>query len=364
MREDLLHIIALTKVKGIGSILAKQLIAYCGNAESVFKSKANVLAKIPQVGEIKARLIVNAKPWEEAENEIKFIESKGINPLFYLDEDYPRRLIHYDDSPILLYYSGNSDLNAHRTVGIVGTRTPSTYGQIMCEKIVEGLKQYQASIVSGMAYGIDSVAHRKSVEMSIPTIGVLGHGLDRLYPQSNINLSQKMLDNGGLLTEFPSGTNPDRENFPMRNRIIAALSDAVVVVESKIRGGSIITAEFANAYNKDVFAVPGKIDDVKSAGCNRLIKSHKAALIESAEDIGYVMRWEKQDNQQVQGQLFLDLSPKEKSIVDLLRQKKEINIDKLHHLLEIPISELSGILLNMEFNGLIRTLPGKKYILI
>ncbi len=364
MRKDLAYIIALTKINGIGAVVAKQLIGYCGGPREVFHTSTRDLARIPQVGEHKARLIMDADPEALAEEELKFVEKKNIKPYFYLEEGYPRRLKHYDDAPILLYYHGNTNLNHHRTVGIVGTRTPTEYGRLMCENIVEGLKNYGVVIVSGMAYGIDSTAHRKAVELNIPTIGILGHGLDRLYPATNRDLAKKMMENGGLLTEFPSGTNPDRENFPMRNRIIAAISDNVIVVESKAKGGSIITAEFANQYNKDVFAVPGKINDEKSTGCNRLIKSHKAALIESAEDIAYIMRWEEQSPQdELQGSLFPDLTTTEQEIVDLLREMKEATIDTLHYRLSMPVSELSSILLSMEFKGVVSSLPGKRYVL-
>ena len=365
MNQFLPYFIALTKIDHIGPVLAKQLIAYCGGPKEVFEKSKKELAEIPSIGPKVASAIVQVDPLISSKNEIAFIQQNQIQAIDFLDDAYPRRLKNFDDSPILLYYSGNVNLNHHRMVGIVGTRKPTEYGVIMAENIVEGLSNYDPVIVSGMAYGIDSIVHRKSVEMGIPTIGILGHGLDRIYPYTNRDLSKKMLQNGGLLTEFPSGTNPDRENFPMRNRIIAALSDAVLVVESKVRGGSIITTEFANQYNKDVFAIPGKISDENSAGCNRLIKTHKAYLAEAAKDIAYIMRWEEMDTKRnTQTTLFPELGKEEMVILDAIREAKEITIDRLHYKVKKPLSELASLLLTLEFKGIIKSLPGKKYRLL
>ncbi len=365
MTEELKYIMALTRLNGIGPILSRQLISYCGSASQVFKSSIQALSRIPQIGEQKARLIKYDEVIEEVEKEIEFAQKKEVTILSYLNEAYPRRLNNYEDAPIVLYYKGSVDLNAMRTVAIVGTRKPTDYGILSCEKIVEDLSKYDPIIISGMAYGVDSCAHRSSVKNGIPTIGILGHGLDRLYPATNRDLASKMIENGGLLTEFTSGTNPDRENFPMRNRIIAALSDVVIVIESKNKGGSMITANLANGYFKDVFALPGRINDSNSSGCNLLIKSHKAALLESADDIAYIMRWEERSDTKKQKELFIELDPIETSIIDHLRssQEKEITIDRLHYQLQLPVSQLSGILLGLEFKGMIKSLPGKKYVL-
>ena len=365
MRE-LQYMMALTRINGIGPVLSRQMISYCGSAEAVFKSSKSSLSRIPQIGELKARLVNYDDVAKEVENELDFAHKKDIRVIPYLDPAYPRRLNNYEDSPIILYYKGSVDLNALRTVAIVGTRKPSDYGILSCEKIIEGLGKFDPIIISGMAYGVDSCAHRTSVKHNIPTIGVLGHGLDRLYPATNRDLASKMIHNGGLLTEFPSGTNPDRENFPMRNRIIAALSDVVIVIESKTKGGSMITADLANGYFKDVFALPGRINDDKSSGCNLLIKSHKASLLESAEDVAYVMRWEERTDTKKQQELFIELTPDETRVIDHLRsaKEKEITIDKLHYELQLPVSQLSGLLLGLEFKGLIKSLPGKKYVLI
>jgi len=362
---SLLHRIAVTKIKHVGPVTGKLLISHLGSAEAIWQATEDDLKSVPQVAESTTKEILDQKDTAlaMAEAEIKFIEKNEVTPLFYLNDDYPRRLKYFDQSPIILYYKGTANLNPQRTVGIVGTRKPSEYGVIQCEKLVEGLKSYGVSIISGLAFGIDTTSHRKSVETGQETIGVLGHGLDMVYPASNRKLSQKMLEHGGLLTEFGHGSKPDRENFPMRNRIIAALSDSVVIAESAVRGGSIITATFADAYNKDVFAIPGRVTDEMSAGPNKLIKTHKAHMIESAADIAYIMRWDEISNQPVQRQLFVELSDREQSIVDYIRSHKELPIDGLQHLMQIPASELSSALIQLEFKGIVRPLPGKRYML-
>ena len=362
---SLLHQIAITKISKIGPVSAKLLIAHCGSAKAIWTATKKDLSAIPQIGPATIEIINKEKDksLKLAEEELVFMEKKGVKALYFLNDDYPRRLKYFDQSPIFLYYKGSANLNPHRSIGIVGTRKPTEYGTIQCEHIVEGLKPYGVSIISGLAFGIDTISHRKSVETRQETIGVLGHGLDRIYPASNRQLSQKMIEHGGLLSEFGHGTNPDRENFPMRNRIIAALSDAVIIIESANKGGSIITAKFADAYNKDVFALPGRIDDEMSAGPNNLIKTHKAHMIESAKDISYIMRWEETSNHSIQAQLFVELDPREQAIVDYIRAHKELPIDQLRHLMQIPSSELSSTLIQLEFKGIVRPLPGKRYML-
>ena len=362
---SLLHQIAITKINNVGPVSAKSIIAHLGSAQALWSATEADLVTIPQIAKITAKQIISERneALSSAELELRFIEKNNVSTLYYLNDDYPRRLKYFDQSPVILYYQGTANLNPQRTIGIVGTRKPSEYGVIQCEKIVEGLKAYGVSIISRLAYGIDTTSHRKSVETGQETIGVLGHGLDMIYPAANRKLSQKMLDHGGLLSEFGHGSRPDRENFPMRNRIIAALSDAVIIVESAVKGGSIITATFADAYNKDVFAVPGRVNDEMSAGPNKLIKTHKAHMIESAEDISYIMRWEEISNQPVQAQLFVELSDREQSIVDYIRAHKELPIDTLQHLMQIPASELSSILIQLEFKGIVRPLPGKRYMM-
>jgi DNA processing protein len=367
MSTDLLYKIGLTKIPNVGPILAKNLVAYCGSAKNVFEATANDLAKIPGIGANKVYDIKNNEAISLAEKEIEYLEKYNITPIYFLDDQYPSRLKHFDNSPIILYYRGDmAHLNALKTVGVIGTRKPTERGKIFTEKLIEDLIPYNVVIISGLAYGIDGIAHKHAVKHNIPTIGVMGNGHDIIYPSEHKELAKKMVEHGGVVTEFGWGTKPDKVNFPMRNRIIAAMSDAVVVVESNTSGGSIITAEIANEYNKDVFALPGRIDDPKSQGCNSLIKKHKAHLIESASDIGYIMRWdakEEKKNIGFQSSLFMELDPEEQKIVDYIRHKKEVGIDELIQSLEKPNSVLASLLLQLEFKGILRSLPGKKYML-
>ena len=278
--NKLIYQIGLTLIRGIGDVNGKKLVAYCGSPEAIFKESTSALLKIPGIGKSTVNSIKSQKVLDRAESEIEFINKFKIKPLFYTDPDYPARLLNCEDNPLMLYYKGNADVNSQRVIAIVGTRRATNYGKSRCEEIIDDLKNRNVLVVSGLAYGIDSCAHRSSLEFGMNTIGVLGHGLDRIYPAHNRKLAEKMINQGGLLTEFFSNTNPDRENFPKRNRIVAGMSDAVLVIESAEKGGALITADIANSYNRDVFAFPGNINSKYSEGCNRLIKSHKAALIE------------------------------------------------------------------------------------
>lgn len=365
--ELLKYQIGITLIKGIGPMLAKNLIAYLGSVEAVFTEKKQHLAKIPGIGEVLSREITSQDVLNRAEKEIEFVLKNKIETLFYTDKSYPYRLKECVDSPVMLYYKGNRNLNEGKTIGIVDTRKATDAGKEICEKIISDLstKISNTLIVSGLAYGIDICAHKSSVENGLSTLGVLGHGLDRIYPSMHRATAVKMLEKGGLLTEYMSETNPDKQNFVQRNRIIAGLCDALIVVESRSRGGALITAELANDYNRDVFAVPGRINDEWSAGCNLLIKQNKASLIESAEDLIRFMNWEitpteKKDS--VQTVLFDDLSENEQKIISSLRQFTEgININELTMLLNKPYSKLSSLLLEMEFKGLVKCLPGGMY---
>jgi len=363
--EDLLHQVALTFIPKVGAVTARNLISYCGSAAAVFEATRQSLLKIPGVGPQIADSILQAEVLELAEQEIGFMERHGIEAIFYLDEAYPQRLKYLPDSPPLIYYRGNASLNPERSVAIVGTRKPSPQGLRFCEELVEGLLPYGVTIISGLAFGIDVAAHRACLELGLPTLGIVAHGLGKVYPPQHQSVARSMMDQGGLLSEYPSGTLPDRERFPMRNRIIAGLCDALIVIETQRKGGSMISAKMANDYNKDVFAVPGRIKDRCSEGCNLLIKSHQAALIESAEDLAYVMRWEKATKpKQVQTQLFVELNEEEGAIVQLLRQQELMSIDQLTSLTQRSNSELAAILLELEFKGVVQSLPGKQYMLV
>jgi DNA processing protein len=368
--ETLKYKIGITLIKGIGCNLAKNLIAYVGSVEGVFKEKQQNLAKIPGIGDVLSGEIVSQNVLKRAEQEIEFILKNKIQTTYFADRDYPFRLKECTDAPIMLYSKGNCDLNNGKFVGIVGTRNATETGKENCKKLIAGLAAAQPNIiiVSGLAYGIDICAHKAAIDAGLPTIGVVGHGLDRIYPAAHRSTAVKMIQNGALLTEYLSMTNPDRPNFVQRNRIIAGLCDAIVIVESAARGGSLITAEVANDYNRDVFAFPGRVTDEWSMGCNALIKNNKASLIESADDVLRFMNWEKQAqsaNQNIQTTLFVDLTDEEQEIVSILRQSSEgIQVNELAIALAKPFSKVSAILLEMEFNGIIKCLPGGIYKIV
>lgn len=358
-----LHKIALTFIKSIGPVMAKNLLAYCGSAEAVFKASKNQLLQIPNLGEKTAEAILTTNALERAEEELKFVEKHGIEVLFFTDDNYPKRLKNCIDAPILLYFKGKADFNHPRIVSVVGTRNATDYGKLICKQLCEVLAPYQVMVVSGLAYGIDVATHKECLQHDIATVGVLGHGLDRLYPAAHKVVSQKMVLNGGLLSEYPTLTNPDRQNFPMRNRIIAGLADATVVVEASIKGGALITAEIANSYNRDVFAYPGRTNDVFSEGCNFLIKTNRAGLINNAHDLIYYLGWDDklpQTKKETQTTLCLDLTPNEQKIVTAL-QAGALAIDDLCLSLNMQQSKLAIVLLTLEMQGIIVSLPGKVY---
>jgi len=362
----LLFQIALTMIPGIGDVLGKKLISHCGDPEAIFREPKKMLRKIPRISDKLITAITNKELLIRAEKEIRFIEKYRIKPLYYQDKDYPSRLKNCLDSPIMLYFKGTAGMNPAKVIGIVGTRSATDYGKGICHELVYTLTDHHVMIVSGLAYGIDSYAHRTALEAGLQTIGVLGHSLDRIYPQQNKGLAEKMISNGGLLTEFVSETKPDRENFPQRNRIIAGLCDAIVVVEAAKKGGALITADIANSYNRDVFAVPGKIGDIYSEGTNHLIKINKAALIQSGEDILYIMGWEIQKPRKTiqQRKLFIEMTPEEEIVVNILNEQGDTNIDDLTFKSHLSVSKCSEALLNLEFEGIVKSLPGKVYVLV
>ncbi len=360
--QELLYQIGITLIKNIGAVNGKKLIAYCGGPEAVFKEKISKLEKIPGIGRARATMIKNQDVLQRAEQEIEFISKYNIQPLFYTEPGYPSRLLNCDDGPLMLYYKGNANLDNQKVIAVVGTRRATNYGKARCEEILKELEPLNMLVVSGLAYGIDSCAHRQSVNMGLETVGVLGHGLDRIYPALNKKLAEKMVQQGGLLTEFMSGTNPDRENFPRRNRIVAGMADAVLVIESGRKGGALITAEIANSYNRDVFAVPGRVGDDMSRGCHFLIKTNRAALVETGADIAYLMGWEKTEvDKKQQQELFVELSKEEKLILEIIKEHGELPIDKITLLTKLSTSKVASSLLNLEFEGLVRSLPGKLY---
>lgn len=362
MESRKLYEIALTLVNGIGDVVGKKLVAYCGGAEAVFCESKKTLAKIPNISENIVNSIKSSALLKRAEEEMLFVEKNGIKPLFYLDTQYPKRLQHCHDSPMLLYYKGEADLNAVKAVGVVGTRNISDYGKYITEKIIEDLSYDNVLIVSGLAYGVDAATHRAALKYDLATVGVLGHGMQTIYPAENRKLSQKMLEKGGVLTEFISGTKPDRENFPQRNRIVAGMVDCLLVIESALKGGAMITAELANSYDREVFAVPGRVGDIYSEGCNQLIKINKANLLTNATDLRYVMRWDV-DTKVVpkQMRMFRDFNEDEKLVMDVFGNNQIVHLDDLIVGTQLSPSKLASVLLSLEFDGVLTALPGKRY---
>lgn len=364
MDENLLYKIALSIIPGIGGILARNVVAYVGTVEGVFAEPIKSLKKIPGIGEINAQRIQDKDIFKRAEKEIRFVEKNEIDVVFYTDKYFPRRLKTCADAPVLLYTKGFLNLNEHRIVSIVGTRNATNYGKLVCDELIQKFSErnYKILVVSGLAYGIDIQAHKSALKYNLPTAGVIAHGLDKIYPSLHAETARKMLENGGLVTDFPSGTKIDPSNFIRRNRIIAGLADATIVVESASKGGALITAEIASSYNRDVFAFPGRAGDVYSKGCNQLIRNSGANLMESIDDLEFFMGWEKTSkNKAVQSGLFVELTAGEEKIVSLLRENEELFIDQISSELTLPVSHVSAMLLALEFKNVLVAMPGKMY---
>jgi DNA processing protein len=360
--QDLLYILALLKVEGVGDIIAKKLISHFGSAKAVFDAKSNQLLGIEGVGTVLLKNLKDKSIFEKAQSELKYIEDNTISVVSFLEEKYPNRLKYCLDGPVLLFTSGAIDLKDRKIISIIGTRQITSYGIEFCRKLISDLTPLDPVIVSGFAYGVDIVAHQAAMEFGLQTIGVLAHGLNQIYPKSHKKFVHKMEEKGGFITEFWSDSNPERENFVKRNRIVAGISEATIVIESAEKGGSLITANMANDYNRDVFAVPGRITDKYSQGCNTLIKTQKANLLTSAADLVYLMNWELETKEKViQKTLFVDLEPDEQKIVDYLEKNGKQLMDIIALECDFPIYKISSLLLKMELKGIIRPLPGKLF---
>jgi DNA processing protein len=360
--QDLFYLLALLKVDGVGDIMAKKLLTHCGNAESIFSAKTNQIAAIDGVGSFLLKNLKDKTIFEKANKELEFIKSNDILVSFFQDEHYPDRLKHCFDSPVLLFNSGNIDLKNRKIISIVGTRQITSYGTEFCRSLIEDLSPLNPVIVSGFAYGVDIVAHQFAMEHNLQTIGVLAHGLNQIYPKTHKKYVARMMENGGFITEFWSSSNPDKEKFVRRNRIVAGMTEATIVIESADKGGSLITANFANDYNRDVFAVPGRVTDTYSKGCNNLIKMQKANVLTNAADLVYMLNWDIENKSKtIQKQLFVELEEDEQLIYEyLLKNGKEL-LDTIALQCNFPIYKISGILINMELKGVIRPLPGKLF---
>ncbi|MEI9922080.1 MAG: DNA-processing protein DprA [Bacteroidota bacterium] len=361
MDQERLSLLALHYIDGVGPHSIKQLISYCGSATEVFKRPKGKLQLIPGIGPNTAQSVSKSKPFPFAEKEATKATKEDAEILFYTDKQFPSRLKAIDDGPTMLYFKGNCNLNQKKIVGIVGTRQATAYGKKVVEKIVEDLVPHDAMIVSGLAYGIDIHAHRHALKQQLATIGVMGSGLDVIYPGNHSDVARKMMDHGGLITENHFGTKPDAFNFPMRNRIIAGMCDALIVVEAAETGGALITAEIANSYHKDVFAIPGNIGQTYSEGCNKLIKINKAALLMSVRDLEYIMNWLPGITEPVKI-TQVQLTPEEQNVVDAITSKgSSMQIDELAWKTSIPPGALATLLLHLEFKGIIKSIPGKSF---
>jgi DNA processing protein len=361
--EEWLCRIALRLVPGIGDKLYKVLIANCGSAQAVFKEHGTALHRIPGIGASSVANILKGRPFERAEQELAFMEKNGVSAWFYLDDGYPSRLKWCEDGPVILYHKGNFQRNRQPMLAMVGTRNATAYGLRFCEEFIEDLIPYSPVIVSGLAYGIDIKCHRAAMDNQLSTLAILGHGLDRVYPALHKADAERMIVEGGLITEFMSDTKPDRENFPRRNRIVAGMCDAVLVVEAARKGGALLTAELANSYNREVFALPGRMGDTFSEGCNYLIRTNKASLISSVKDLEYLLNWEKQKEvKSVQQELNFDLSEEETALMKFLGEKAaSVEIASLCQAIDQPVNHILQLLMGLELKGLVRALPGKTY---
>jgi DNA processing protein len=365
MEDPDVYKIALSLVPGIGGITARKILACTGSAEAMFSAPEKTLLGIPGVGELLAERIRNTGVLDQARRELEFINKGEITCLFYGEDAYPERLLDCYDAPMLLYRRGQVNLNGRRMISIVGTRRPGSYGMDMCKCLVRDLASLSRDlvIVSGLAYGIDHCAHKSAMENGLDTVAVLGHGLKYMYPALHRHVAEKISLQGALLTDFASDQKPERNNFIRRNRIVAGLSDVTIVVQSGQKGGALITADIANSYHRDVFTFPGRVGDPASAGCNQLIKTHKAALIEGAGDVAYLLGWDTDlpAEKKTQGKLIHGLSDKEAQIMKILRSEGHVSIDRICLKSSVPVSRISGILLNLELAGLIKCLPGDVY---
>lgn len=361
-QSSLFYELALSQVKGVGGSAMRQLISYGGSAEAVFKLPTSKLLKIPDIGTVTVSSIKKFDGFKAVERELKFLEREKIQALFFTNPLYPKRLLHCNDAPALLFYKGKCNMNASRMLAVVGTRNASDYGKEQTKNILQQLND--VVIISGLAFGIDAVAHQTALDYNFSTIGVMAHGMNRIYPFQHKKMAERMLENGGLLTEYTSFDEFTPHNFPSRNRIVAGMCDAILVTETAVKGGAMITCNIASSYNRDVFALPGKNTDKNSSGCNLLIKQNKAALIESAADIIEAMNWideTKKATVKKQMTLALDLTDEEKNLLQYIPDDKDVDVDLLKFKSGFSPSKLANLLLQMEICGYIAALPGKRF---
>ena len=361
--NELIDLLRLQRIPNIGDVTAKKLIAHCGNPNAVFKDKLQHLLKIEGIGSYTLKKLHDTTYLKNAEAELNFIRAKNIEVSYFMDEDYPAYLKHCIDSPIVLFKKGKIELDNRKIISVVGTRNITNHGIAFCEKLIEDLAPLNPIIVSGFAYGVDICVQKAALKHGLQTIGCLAHGFNQIYPKVHSKYVSDIEKNGGFYTEFWSTSNPERENFLKRNRIIAGMSEATIVIESAEKGGSLVTADIAHSYNRDVFAVPGRSDDKYSLGCNNLIKQQKAHMLTSAADLVYLLGWELENKNPapVQKQLFVELDSTEKEIYNYLQTNGKQILDSIALECNFPIFKVSSTLLTMEMKGVIRPLPGKLF---
>jgi DNA processing protein len=363
LHPDLLYLISLTTVPQVGCVQARILLQHFGSAEAIFNASQQALEEIEGIGKIRARSIKSFRDFRESEKELIFLQRYGIRTLTLNDPEYPQRLLSAYDAPILIFYKGNAGLNPLRCISIVGTRRNTEYGKQITEKLIHDLSSYNVLIVSGLAFGIDAIAHKQALKQGMNTVAVLAHGLASLYPPEHSQLSKQIIKQGGLITEYISHVKAEKHYFPIRNRIVAAISDCTIVIETAVKGGSMITADLANGYSREVFAFPGKTTDLKSAGCHWLIRNNQAVLLENAKDLVRLMRWEEKPPvvQKVQTELFIKLTEVEQRIMDILKEREQMHIDVINATTGFPNSRNAGALLELEMKDLIYSMPGRIY---
>ncbi len=363
--SDLQYVLALQHVPNLGDASAKKLIRHAGSAEAVFKEKKAALLKIDGIGSTKLADLFSEENLKAAEKEVEFIRKNNIRPLYYQEPDYPEKLKHCFDGPILLFQRGNVNLINKRIISVVGTRKVTAHGIKFCEQFIEDLAPLEPVIVSGFAYGVDITAQNAALKNGLQTIGCLAHGLNQIYPAVHKKYVNAVVANGGFLTDFWSTDVFDRNNFLKRNRIIAGLSEATVVIESAEKGGSLVTADIANSYNREVFAVPGRPTDSQSRGCNMLIKSQQAHVLTGAADLVYILNWQPEPaSKAIQKQLFVELEEEEEAVYGYLQENGKEQLDLIALNCHIPTFKAASLLLNMELKGFVRPLPGKIFEII
>ena len=365
-KDQLIYVLALQHVPKIGDVTAKKLINYCGTAEAVFKQKKHQLLKIEGIGTTTIKGLFNSEHFKAAEKELKFINDNQISCLYFTEDTYPEKLKHCIDAPILLFQTGNINLSQQRIISIVGTRKITNFGIAFCKKLIEQLAVFNPIIVSGFAYGTDITAQKAAIKNNLQTIGCLAHGLNQIYPKAHKKYIADVENHGGFLTDFWSSDSFDRNNFLKRNRVIAGISEATIVIESAEKGGSLVTADIANSYNRDVFAVPGRVTDSQSLGCNNLIKFQQAHVLSNPLDVPYILNWELETKQKpvIQKQLFVELTCEEKIIYNFLRDNDKQLLDVIALECQMPIFKVASMLLTMELKGVTRPLPGKLFELV